>query len=172
MKPGQIKEQVDEIESALKLKKGIDHLRSYVDNADDNADPISETIASSVAAPNMHDIASVLHKRDSEVDGVQVPGKACAKDPPPSCENTELEKKAATNEEVQSFFQNLMKSPAGTNVPQRKLVHATWLGAVPAEAGPPEPDTSMDDSFDTRISSPKLAAPKLVHTTWLGEIES
>ena len=166
-----IEEQDGDMEGGLRLRTIIEQLPSHGDALTVDTNPVGTSIASSVKTANGYERDAVLNGNEvndrSEMAVNPSHGACEQQEEPTTCKNVE---------EVTSFFQDLMmegptRRPSFSQRSQRKMAHATWLGAVPVESVPHEPDTSMDDSVERAMSSLR-STPKLMHTTWLGEIES
>lgn len=169
MKPEEIKEQVQDVESALKLKKGIDNLRSLsrpnTAKAEDTMTTMKTDESSDVTTENT-DVSTAVENENVEDT------KSCSSESKASTSS----QRDVKGEEVTSFFKNLIEKPAVKVHGRRgsKLVHATWLGAAPVAVTPTAEAETSFDSVEKMIDKPyskAVEAPKLMHTTWLGEID-
>lgn len=120
LKPDEIKEQVDEIESALKLKKGIDNLRSFEEPKMSPEKSIDETATKDEAE----------NPREQEIlaEQAQVDTNSSVKDDAENAaeKRTVVEKPWVTSaEQADEFVDNQSEMLAAP-----KMMYATWLGEV------------------------------------------
>eukprot|EP00429_Kryptoperidinium_foliaceum_P067189 CAMPEP_0176055840 /NCGR_PEP_ID=MMETSP0120_2-20121206/27804_1 /TAXON_ID=160619 /ORGANISM="Kryptoperidinium foliaceum, Strain CCMP 1326" /LENGTH=815 /DNA_ID=CAMNT_0017389341 /DNA_START=128 /DNA_END=2575 /DNA_ORIENTATION=- len=168
MKPEEIKEEAENIESALKLKKGIDSLRSLSEVKDPNVKDLSKPPEGEEEASEEASIQLSKASQPETIEEIsedQVAPSALPKG------KDEADTKDDQNEEVKSFFHDLMQRPVATKS-STKFMHSTWLGNATHNDESEEEENSLPDVEQKYMEKPaeSVAAPKLC--TWLGEIES